>query len=127
MSSGYPSSFKPEEFVCKCGKECASPDPSATRHLAWVLQQVRDFVGVPIRINSGYRCPDHNAAIGGHPNSYHLKGWAADLDPIGISASELHETIEHLAASQRIPSGGMGLYKTFVHYDIQPTPRRWQG
>jgi uncharacterized protein YcbK (DUF882 family) len=128
MTDGYPHNFRPEEFNCKCG-DCSgrTPDPTSTRHLAWVLQQIRAFVNVPLKISSGYRCRDHNEAIGGHRNSYHMKGWAADLLPVGISASELHAAIEHLVASKRMPAGGLGLYSTFVHYDIQHGHRRWNG
>ena len=66
MSDGYPKNFRPEEFYCKCG-ECSGvpPDKSATRHLAWVLQQIRDLANVPIKITSGYRCPTHNERVGG--------------------------------------------------------------
>ena len=128
MTDGYPRNFRPEEFNCKCG-DCSgrTPDPPATRHLAWVLQQIRDLANVPIKINSGYRCPEHNKSIGGHPRSYHMKGWAAALHPVGISPAELHAAIEHLVASKRIPAGGLGLYNTFVHYDIQHKQKRWNG
>lgn len=127
MTDGYPRNFRPAEFACKCGEGCETHDPAATRHLAWVLQQIRDLANVPLKINSGYRCPAHNKAIGGHHRSYHMKGWAADLHPVGISPAELHATIEDLVASKRIPAGGLGLYNTFVHYDIQHGHRRWNG
>lgn len=44
-----------------------------------VLQPARDAFGKPIRISSGYRCPELNTAVGGVPNSYHRVGLAADL------------------------------------------------
>ena len=128
MNDGYPRNFKPREFHCKCG-DCLGvlPDPAATRHLAWGLQQIRDLANVPIKVNSGYRCPEHNKAIGGHPKSYHMKGWAADLHPMGISPNELHGVIEDLVISKRIPEGGLVLYPTVVHYDIQHRRRRGNG
>ena len=43
-----------------------------------VLQPLRDRFG-PIRINSGYRCPKLNKAVGSVPNSQHMKGEAADI------------------------------------------------
>jgi hypothetical protein len=49
--------------------------------LADALEQVRALTGQPLRINSGYRCPELNAAVGGSPNSYHMRGLAADFDP----------------------------------------------
>ncbi len=45
-----------------------------------VLQPIRDFLGNPVKVNSGYRCPRLNAAIGGAKTSQHLEGRAADLD-----------------------------------------------
>ena len=45
-----------------------------------VLQPVREKYGKPITINSGYRCPELNEAVGGAPTSQHMTGEAADLD-----------------------------------------------
>ena len=84
-------------------------------------------MGVPLKINSAYRCKEHNANVGGARNSQHLNGIAADLKPMGCSPAELHEKIEELVARKHIPPGGLGLYNTFVHYDIRPGKARWNG
>lgn len=44
-----------------------------------VLQPIRDILGTPIRVSSGYRCPRLNKRIGGSPTSQHRFGMAADL------------------------------------------------
>ena len=44
-----------------------------------VLEPLRVFAGKPIVISSGYRCPALNRAVGGAPESQHLRGEAADL------------------------------------------------
>ena len=44
-----------------------------------VLQPLREIIGVPIFINSGFRSFDVNAAVGGKFNSQHLEGKAADF------------------------------------------------
>ena len=44
-----------------------------------VLEPVREIVGGPIRVTSGYRCPGVNSKVGGSQNSQHLVGQAADL------------------------------------------------
>lgn len=44
-----------------------------------VLQPLRTAMQEPIKIGSGYRCPQLNKAVGGVPNSQHIKGEAADL------------------------------------------------
>ena len=45
-----------------------------------LLDPVREGWGQAIAVNSGYRCPALNAAVGGVPTSQHLKGEAADLN-----------------------------------------------
>lgn len=44
-----------------------------------VLQPLRDEMGEPIKIGSGYRCTRLNNAVGGVKNSQHIRGEAADL------------------------------------------------
>jgi uncharacterized protein YcbK (DUF882 family) len=44
-----------------------------------VLQPLRDYMGEPIIINSGYRSPALNRAVGGANGSQHVKGEAADI------------------------------------------------
>jgi len=46
-----------------------------------ILDPLREEVG-KIRINSGYRTPEHNRKVGGSPTSDHIKGCAADIVPI---------------------------------------------
>lgn len=47
--------------------------------LADYLDVIREKVGKPILISSGFRCPVLNKAVGGVVNSQHQKGLAADL------------------------------------------------
>ncbi len=44
-----------------------------------VLDPAREKLGMPIIVNSGFRCPLHNKRVGGVPNSQHMKGQAADI------------------------------------------------
>lgn len=44
-----------------------------------VLDPLREAWGAPIHVNSGYRCPALNKAVGGVPASQHIKGEAADI------------------------------------------------
>lgn len=50
-----------------------------------ILQEIRNKLGVPIRIHSGYRCPDLNKAIGGSWTSQHMKAEAVDWSPSGVN------------------------------------------
>lgn len=47
--------------------------------LASYLDGIREKLGIPILVSSGYRCPLLNKSVGGVSNSQHLKGLAADL------------------------------------------------
>lgn len=44
-----------------------------------LLEPVRELLGTPLKINSGYRSPQLNAAVGGVLNSAHMEGRAADF------------------------------------------------
>lgn len=57
-----------------------------------VVQPVRDHFG-PTIINSGYRGPDLNAAVGGSATSQHCKGEAADIEVPGVANKDLAEWI----------------------------------
>ena len=60
-----------------------SPTPEARKNIQSLvdntLQPVRDLYGKNIHINSGYRCPALNKAVGGAVNSQHTEGKAADI------------------------------------------------
>jgi len=58
-----------------------------------VVQPVRDHFGVTV-LNSGYRSPDLNAAVGGSSKSQHCKGEAADIECPGTPNAELAEWIK---------------------------------
>ena len=54
--------------------------PHMERLINEVLDPLREWYGRPVYVNSGYRCPELNRAVGGVGNSFHLDGYAADLD-----------------------------------------------
>lgn len=87
--------------------------------LANRLQVLRDIYG-PITINSGYRTPAHNKAVGGATDSMHLKGMAADINIKGMTPAEVQKALKNW-------SGGMGVYGSFTHLDIRSSKARWVG
>lgn len=76
-----------------------------------VLQPLRDRIGLPIIITSGYRCPELNAMICGSATSQHKTGEAADIKVTGMSSFDLAEKIIEL----NLPFDQLIFYPTFVH------------
>ena len=54
-----------------------------------VLQPIRDHYGRGVKVSSGYRSPEVNAAVGGSKVSDHCKGQAADIEIPGLPNMEL--------------------------------------
>jgi len=74
-----------------------TPDSEATENLrnlcVNVLQKVRDHYGKGVKVNSAYRSPESNAAVGGSKTSDHCKGMAADIEIPGVPNAELAQWI----------------------------------
>lgn len=119
--------FQKREFESKDGAKMPDEVLKNIKELAKNLQIIRDFVGIPLSINSGYRSPAHNAKTpNASKNSTHVFGKAADLNPKGkISTKKLYDAILKLIADGKIYNGGVGIYNGFVHYDIGGKGRRW--
>lgn len=117
--------FTREEFDSKDG--CKMPDEVLynIQKLANQLQYVRDYLDEPIKVNSGYRSVSHNKAVGGSKNSQHILGKASDIVVKNISSKTLFDLMEDLIDKGEILQGGLGLYNTFVHYDIRKNKARW--
>lgn len=62
--------------------------------VANVLQPLRDKLGKPIIITSGYRCSKLNSKIGGSNTSQHLTGQAADIIVRGMKVEDLYSFIK---------------------------------
>jgi uncharacterized protein YcbK (DUF882 family) len=117
--------FSLDEFKCKDGSDIPNNALSNIIELAKNLQVLRDAVGKTITITSGYRSQKHNAKIGGVKNSQHVKGTASDIKVKGMTAKEVALVIEGLIASGKMKEGGIGIYPTWVHYDIRGVKKRW--
>lgn len=110
--------FTRGEFACRCGCGFDTVD----HRLVEGLQRLRDMTGQEIRINSGCRCPAHNAAIGGSANSQHMLGKAADITIHGHKPA----VVASMAATvAEFADGGIGTYPTFTHVDVRDGKERW--
>ena len=128
------SYFKQKEFKCKCG-ECKPPIQGETpkrlveeRQDKWVkdkliekLDILRGFVGEPLHVVSGYRCPKYNEKVGGVKLSQHKRSTAADLAlPKEMSRSEFNKICKKVFFD-----GGVGTYPGFTHVDVRGHKARW--
>lgn len=117
--------FSKSEFDSKDGACMPNDVLQNVYNLAQHIQVIRDNANTSIIINSGYRSPAHNKKVGGVANSEHVQGKAADLNPKNITPKKLYDLILKLINEGKIYNGGVGLYDTFVHYDIGGKGRRW--
>ena len=106
--------FKVSEFACKCG--CGFQD--IDQRLINMCQEIRDKLGVAVKINSGCRCAKHNTKVGGVKNSTHTRGLAADISSsVGAKAiwQAIHELHDKKGKLQDLSYAI--LYKSWVHID----------
>lgn len=105
--------FATSEFCCQhCG---ALPEGGMNPVLLEKLDQLRELAGRPIIVTSGYRCPAHNAEVGGVPDSQHVQGNAADIYCDGLTVDELADL------AVQVGMDGIGRYydQGFVHCDVR--------
>ena len=95
------------------------------------LEPIRAQIKKPIRINSGYRSPELNRAIGGSKTSQHCKGEAADLEIWGVSNLDLARFIrgssipfDQLILEHHDPEAGPN--SGWVHLSHRATDNRGQ-
>ena len=85
--------------------------------LLTVLERIRELRPGPLRIVSGHRCCEHNAAVGGADQSRHIYGDAADI-PAGRA------TVAEAAAAGAVGIGESDGWA--IHVDVRPGgPARW--
>lgn len=116
--------FHRSEFDCKDNTRVPEEFKNNLIKLATNLQIIRDELGSPISINSGYRTESHNKKENGAKNSQHLYAKAGDLRQSKLTPLQFYRFIENLIKLGLIYNGGLFLYDTFVHYDIGNPNRR---
>lgn len=127
MSENLTENFKLSEFKCKDGTQVPENLKENVQKLANNLQVLRDHIGKPIRVISGYRSPKYNRRIGGAKKSQHMFAKAADIKVKGMHPDEVREVILDLIKAGKMAKGGVGRYTTFVHYDTRGWNARWSG
>lgn len=103
--------FKVKEFACKDGSQIVFVDD----YLYTILDILRNKLGKPVIITSGYRTPEWNAKCEGAKYSYHMRGMAADIRVNGMSAKELANKLNEIVPNEC----GIIVYKSWVHFDVR--------
>lgn len=105
--------FSGAELACHC---CGEVLVSLTA--LNTLDALRRAADRPLHVVSGYRCPEHNAAVGGAPRSLHMRGMAFDIACPRGSMGAL------VALAREVGFSGIILYpkKSFVHFDVREVP-----
>ena len=117
LTKGVPLAVPPREVVQNAGLL-----------IHQLLEWLRAEAGAVIDVNSWYRDPADNAAVGGAPRSLHLTGAAADVNVRGLTPPEVALLVHHQCPiSDQL---GIGLYRSFVHLDVRgllgrKAPARW--
>lgn len=121
------TNFDSSEFRCRCKERghtgtgfcggTSGPDPARLRLLTEGLQKLRDKVGKPVVVSSGYRCPGYNATLPGAAKaSQHMTGGAADVRVEGYTSESLMQVVEEMNLFT-----GRGIYpkQGYIHVDVR--------
>jgi len=104
--------FTAGEFVCQhCGAEGIKPS------FVEQLQRLRDYIGQPIRITSGYRCRQHPVEAAKAVPGRHTEGIAADIT--GPPLPEIWRALRHFPEFTGV---GVSLTGNFIHLDTRALP-----
>jgi len=107
--------FTQKELACPCCGRCEM-DPV----FMVTLELIRVAAGIPFIVNSGYRCPVHNKAVGSTSDN-HPSGKAIDIRAVdGVTRWKI------IAAAFDVGGVSIGVGKTYIHLDTNhPTPTLW--
>lgn len=85
------------------------------KDLVLIMQQIRDYWGLPIEITSGYRCEELNKLVKGAKNSQHIKGQACDFNVKGIAPIVICKMLKQLKEQGKIEYDQLILEPNWVH------------
>jgi len=112
------ANFKRQEFKCSCCGEEAMRDDFIDK-----LQKLRDYLGFPLKITSGYRCGEHPVEVKKSTVGTHRQGIAAD---IAVSREQAYRVV---CAAKEFGFTGIGVAQKgncrFIHLDARDNPTIW--
>lgn len=120
MGENPTTHFTRNEISCKCNCGFGDIDPV----VLYIAEAARfHFGGKAAIVHSGCRCKAHNKNEGGKKKSRHVKKDALDFHIKGVSIQRLYDFLDIVIGNR----GGLGIYKTFVHFDLRGYRARWRG
>jgi uncharacterized protein YcbK (DUF882 family) len=103
--------FSEQELACHhCGVN------NCQQSIVNALEQFRAVVGKPVLVNDGYRCPVHNAEVGGVSDSEHVQGIAADITVEGMTGAQLEEAAKQCSL---VTAFGRSDSPPYIHIDTR--------
>lgn len=119
--------FSPEELMCPC---CGRVEMRV--ELLTKLQALRNYMKIPLTINSGFRCRQHNITVKGKSSSRHLIGEAVDIslelerkNPGTKGSGDIARSRHKFVQMAMHLFTGIGLAETFVHCDVRQAKALW--
>ena len=101
--------FDTSEFDCPIAGQGDKMDKNFLK----LLDEARHIADVPFRITSGYRCPEHNKAVGGVPGSSHTKFVACDIHCDNSARRYLI-----VSSLMKVGLRRIGISDNFIHVDM---------
>ena len=87
-------------------------EENMNKDFLFVLDEAREFAGIPFVINSAYRSPNHPLSVK-NPSSSHIKGLAVD-----IKATDNATRFKIVEALISVGFTRIGIGDTFIHVDL---------
>ena len=108
--------FTKKEFDCNCSSCKTKGNTGENMDIDFLvkLDKARDIVGVSFRINSGYRCPEHNKNVGGIKTSSHTN---IPCNAADISTKDSVTRFKVLQALLEVGFVRIGIGESFIHCD----------
>ena len=82
------------------------------------LDEAREMAGIPFKVNSGYRTPNHNTKVGGVKDSSHIKIPCCAVD---IEAKDGKTRFLIISSAIKVGINRIGIGKNFIHLDSDKT------
>lgn len=92
------------------------------QELAEAMEDIRSVLGEAIHVQSGYRSPQLNKAVGGAKTSAHLEGYACDFTCPGFGSPR--EVCEAIIGAMLPFDQLIWEFEAWVHYSIHPQMRQ---